>query len=199
MMGCWIPEWRGDPWYVYVSGSHFPKINTISLPYDRTSENDFYEELKRSKCWGDPDWLQGDIMIEIRKPRSGLAKVNPFNWSNTVEIPQTVCGRNITTISLRANLHVTKLILPITVKKIREYDVEKCIHLKEAVLPGTTEIGDNAFADCRNLKELWVSHKLKIIAANAFPRGVKPTIHAPAGSYAEDYAKKMKTPFRPTE
>jgi len=199
MMGCWIPERRGDPWYVYVSGSHSPKINTISLPYDRTSGNDFYEELKRSKCWGDPDWLQGDIMIEIRKPRSGLAKVNPFNWSNTVEIPQTVCGRTITSVSLRSNMYLTKLIAPATVKKINIDTLAKCTHLKETVLPGVTEIGDNAFADCRNLKELWVSQKLKIIAANAFPRGVKPTIHAPAGSYAEDYAKKMKIPFRPTE
>ena len=195
MMGCWIPEWRGDPWYVYVSGSHSPQINTISLPYDRTSENDFYEELKRSKFWGDPDWLQGDIMINVHKPRSGLAKVNPFNWSKTVEIPQTVCGRKITAVSLGTNSHITKLKVPSSVKRIEGCDLLKCIHLKEVILPGVTEIGENAFAGCRNLKDLWVSNKLKSISAKAFPRGIKPTIHAPAGSYAEAYAKEHNIPF----
>ena len=198
MMGCWIREWI-DPWYVYVSGNHAPKINTICLPYDRTSGNGFYEELKRSKCWGEPDWLQGNIMIDVHKPRSGLARINPFNWSNTIEIPQTVCGRKITTVYLGSNLRITKLIAPVAVKKIKEYDLSKCIHLKEAVLPGVTEIGESALAGCRNLKDLWVSNKLKSIAADAFPKGIKLTIHAPVGSYAEEYAKKMKIPFEPTE
>lgn len=199
MMGCWIPERKGEPWYVYVSGSHSPKINTIWLPFDRTSGNGFYEELKRSKCWGDPDWLQGDIMIDIHKPRSGIARVNPFNWSNTIEIPEKVCGRKITTISLRSNMHLTKLIAPATVKKIDAYTLTKCIHLKEAVLPGVREIKETAFWDCKKLKDLWVSEKLKYVEPDAFPRGMKLTIHAPAGSFAEEYAKRKKFYFSPTE
>lgn len=197
MMGCWIPERKGEPWYVYVSGSHSPRINTIWLPFDRTSGNYFYEELKRSKCWGDPDWLQGDIMIEIHKPRSGLATVNPFNWSNTVEIPEKVCGRKITTISLRSNMHLTRLIAPATVKKLGTYDLSKCIHLKEAVFPGVTEIKTTAFWDCKKLKDLWVSEKLKNVEPDAFPAGAKVTIHAPAGSFAQEYAKRKRFPFEP--
>lgn len=198
MMGCWIPERKGEPWYVYVSGSHSPKINTIWLPFDRTSGNGFYEELKRSKCWGDPDWLQGDIMIDIHKPRSGLARANPFNWSNTIEIPEKVCGRKITTIYLRSNMHLTRLIAPATVKKIGAYDLSKCIHLKEAILPGVREIKGTAFGDCKKLKDLWVSEKLNNVEPDAFPGGMKLTIHAPAGSYAEEYAKRKKFSFDPT-
>lgn len=200
MMGCWIPERKGDPWYVYVSGSHSPKINTISFPYDRTSGNDFYEELKRSKCWGDPDWMQGDIMVDIHKPRSGLGRVNPFNWSNVVEIPEKVCGRKMTTIYLGANnKHITRLVVPAAVKKIDTYDLAKSIHLKEAVLPGVREIKTAAFKSCKNLKDLWVSEKLKDIEPDAFPAGAKVTIHAPAGSFAEEYAKREKLPFVPTD
>ena len=199
MMGCWIPERKGEPWYVYVSGSHSPKINTIWLPFDRTSGNGFYEEVKRSKCWGDPDWLQGDIMIDIHKPRSGLARVNPFDWSNTIEIPEKVCGRKITSIYLGTNnKHITKLIAPATIKKIGAYDLSKCIHLKEAVLPGVREIKETAFWDCKKLKDLWVSEKLQYVEPDAFPRGMKLTIHAPTGSFAEEYAKRKKFSFDPT-
>lgn len=199
MMGCWIPEWRGDPWYVYVSGSHSVKINTIPITYERTSANSFYEELKRSKYWGEPEWLQGDIMIDVHKPHSGLARINPFNWSNIIEIPQTVCGRRITMIRIEANLRITKLTVSGTVKKIGEYDLTKCTHLKDVMLPGVTEIRENAFAGCKNLKNLWLSDKLRRIAVNAFPKGIKPTIHAPAGSYAETWAKTMKYTFEASE
>jgi hypothetical protein len=199
MMGCWIPERKGEPWYVYVSGSHSPKINTIWLPFDRTFGNGFYEELKRSKCWGDPDWLQGDIMIDIHKPRSGLARVNPFNWSNAIEIPEKVCGRKITSIYLGTNnKHITKLVAPASVKKIGASDLAKCIHLKEAVLPGVREIKETAFWDCKKLKDLWVSEKLNNVEPDAFPRGMKLTIHAPTGSFAEEYAKRKKFSFDPT-
>ena len=196
MMGCWIPEFRGEPWYVYLSGSHSPKINTIPIRYERTSMNDFYEELKRSKCWGEPEWLFGDILIDVHKPRSGLARINPFNWSNTIEIPEKVSGRKITSLYLGSNnKHLTRLVAPVTVKKISSDSLTKCINLKEAVLPGVAEIKTMAFGDCKKLKDLWVSEKLKYVEPDAFPSGMKLTIHAPAGSFAEEYAKRKKFLF----
>lgn len=196
MMGCQIPEFRGDPWYVYVSGSHSIKINTIPITYNKISANDFYEELKRSKCWGEPEWLLGDIMPEIHKPHSGVARINPFNWSNTIDIPETVCDRRITSVFLAVNnQHVTRLILPKTVKKLSTTSLGKCMHLKELVIPGVTEIGAETFAGCKKLRDLWVSNKLKTIASNIFPSGMKLTIHAPKGSFAEQYAKQKKYLF----
>ena len=87
------------------------------------------------------------------------------------------------------NQHVTRLVLPKTVKKLSATSFGKCIHLKEVVLPGATEIGAETFAGCKKLRDLWVSNKLKTIALNAFPSGMKLTIHAPEGSFAEQYAK----------
>ena len=66
------------------------------------------------------------------------------------------------------------------------------MHLKEVVIPGVTEIGAETFAGCKKLRDLWVSNKLKTIALNAFPSGMKLTIHAPKGSFAEQYAKQKK-------
>lgn len=199
LMGCRIPEFQGESWHVYVSGSHSPKINTIPIRYERSSGNDFYTELKRSKFWGEPEWLFGDILIDVHKPRSGLARINPFNWSQAIDIPKMVCGRKITTIFIGdSGKHITRLAVPATVKKIGSLDLAKCMHLKEAVLPGVVEIKTAAFGHCKKLKDLWVSEKLKYIEPDAFPADIKPTIHAPAGSFAEQYARSKKYPFEET-
>lgn len=105
-------------------------------------------------------------------------------------------GEKITSIYLAINnKHITKLVAPATVKKIGTYDLLKCIHLKEAVLPGVKEIKETAFWDCKKLKDLWVSEKLQYVEPDAFPRGMKLTIHAPAGSFAEEYAIRKKFRF----
>ena len=59
------------------------------------------------------------------------------------------------------------------VRKIGDYVLFGCVYLTDIVIPASvTEIGTGAFRDC---------HKL--------------TIHAPAGSYAEQYAKENNIPF----
>ena len=45
-----------------------------------------------------------------------------------------------------------------------------------------------AFADCPNLKHVYMPQKTVIIGSNVFPAGV--TIHGKDGSYAEFYANK---------
>ena len=57
-------------------------------------------------------------------------------------------------------------------------------------------IGSRAFADCRNLRHIYIPEKTYPIAANAFegvPEGF--TIHGAAGSYAEFYAEKSGYQF----
>ena len=59
------------------------------------------------------------------------------------------------------------------VRKIGDFVLFGCVYLTDIVIPASvTEIGTGAFRDC---------HKL--------------TIHAPAGSYAEQYAKEHNIPF----
>ena len=59
------------------------------------------------------------------------------------------------------------------VHKIGDYVLFGCVYLTDIVIPASvTEIGTGAFRDCRKL-----------------------TIHAPAGSYAEQYARDNNIPF----
>ena len=52
-----------------------------------------------------------------------------------------------------------------------------------------------AFSGCTNLKELHVSANLIDIGYEAFSYCSNLTIYAPAGSYAETYAKENNIPF----
>lgn len=81
------------------------------------------------------------------------------------------------------------------VKGLPTTSLGKCMHLKEVIIPGATEIGAETFAGCKKLRDLWVSNKLETIASNGFPSSIKLTIHAPKGSFAEQYAKTKNYRF----
>ena len=52
-----------------------------------------------------------------------------------------------------------------------------------------------AFAYCENLKDVTISNSKTSIMGTAFSDCPNLTIHAPAGSYAEQYAKEHNIPF----
>jgi hypothetical protein len=56
-------------------------------------------------------------------------------------------------------------------------------------------IGGGAFVDCRNLTDITILNRTTRIGCSAFWDCHKLTIHAPAGSYAETYAKENNIPF----
>lgn len=72
--------------------------------------------------------------------------------------------------------------------------------IRVTVPDGVTEIGEVAFAACRSLTDIILPASLEKIADDALkdaedhtfePKGNLPvTIHAPKGSYAEEYAEK---------
>jgi hypothetical protein len=51
------------------------------------------------------------------------------------------------------------------------------------------------FDGCTNLTSITISGAVTYIGGSAFEDCPKLTIHGPAGSYAEQYAKKNKIPF----
>ena len=61
---------------------------------------------------------------------------------------------------------------------------------------GVKEIGDSAFRGCANLTSVTIPEGVTEIGRHAFYGCKKLTIHAPAGSAAEQYAKKYKIPFK---
>ena len=71
-----------------------------------------------------------------------------------------------------------------------------CSSLKTVVLPeSVTKIGPEAFCGCSNLSDIILPAGIKKIENDSFEKCKKLTIHAPAGSYAEAYAKKRKIAF----
>ena len=66
---------------------------------------------------------------------------------------------------------------------------------------GVRKIAAKAFYDCTGLKEVVLPASIKEIDSSAFgqnytSRPLNCTIHAPAGSYAEQYAKEHSIPFQ---
>ncbi len=60
---------------------------------------------------------------------------------------------------------------------------------------GVTEIGECAFEDCTGLTSVTIPKSVTKIGYNVFTNCRRLVIHAPAGSYAEQYAKKNSVKF----
>jgi hypothetical protein len=71
-----------------------------------------------------------------------------------------------------------------------------CTGLTEFVIPSSiTQLENGTFAGCTDLTVIQISENLTKISNTAFLGCPKVTIHAPAGSYAETYAKEHNIPF----
>jgi hypothetical protein len=89
-----------------------------------------------------------------------------------------------------------KLHIAQNVTKINSYAFMFQKNLEAVVLPeNVTEIGDQAFRDCGKLKYIFVPASVRSIGWMAFADCPDLTIHTPAGSYAETYAKENNIPF----
>ena len=60
---------------------------------------------------------------------------------------------------------------------------------------GVSGIGDRAFVGCKALLEIHIPKTVSVIGEYAFWECSCVSIHAPAGSYAETYAKENNIPF----
>ena len=68
--------------------------------------------------------------------------------------------------------------------------------MSKIVLPdGLEQVGRNAFSGCASLSELSIPDSVTAIGKDAFTGCKTLTIHAPAGSYAEQYVKENNIPF----
>ena len=82
-----------------------------------------------------------------------------------------------------------------SVTRIGEYAFYHCSRLRKMTIPaGVTRIGKEAFSGC-GLTSVTIPASVTSIGKSAFAKNPKLTIHAPAGSYAEQYAKENNIPF----
>ena len=80
--------------------------------------------------------------------------------------------------------------------RLTEVQREQRRQIVSITLPETiTTIGKWAFRDCTGLTSVTIPASAKKIDRSAFQGCEYLTIHAPAGSYAEQYAKKCNIPF----
>ena len=111
----------------------------------------------------------------------------------SVVIPDTV-----TKISERAFFaceSLKRVVLPKSLKCIENDAFCGCL-LESVEIPGGTEtIMELAFSRCSELQRIHIPASVQEISYPAIYRCPKVTIYAPAGSYAETYAKKYKIPF----
>ena len=81
---------------------------------------------------------------------------------------------------------------------IQPSDFAYCTALTEVVIPKqVTEIQGWAFNGCSSLKNVFIHGGVGKIHKTAFLECPHLTIHAPVGSYAEQYAKEHNIPSRP--
>ena len=98
--------------------------------------------------------------------------------------------------SVKVCLNITSVTINEGIKNIREHAFLGCEKLKNITIPNSvTNIGYFAFYECKSLKNIFIPSSVTNIGDYAFDRCRKLTIHAPAGSYAETYAKENNIPF----
>ena len=118
--------------------------------------------------------------------------------------------------------NLTRVILPARVSHIGEYAFADCERLTDIVIPEKvtrigknafngaglisvtlpeklTSIGESAFENCWELASITIPASVTKIGPDAFVNCPRLTIHALAGSYAEQYAKEKNIPFQAIE
>ena len=112
----------------------------------------------------------------------------------SVTIPDSVT--KIGEEAFRGCKGLTSITIPAGVTEIGCAAFWYCTGLTSVTIPdGVTEIGGGTFADCTGLTSVTIPAGVTEISVSAFEKCKKLTIHAPAGSYAEQYAKKCNIPF----
>ena len=112
----------------------------------------------------------------------------------SVTIPASVTEIDDGTFSGCTGL--TSVTIPTSVTEIGDRTFFGCTGLTSVTIPARVKkIGWYAFFGCTGLTSVTIPARVKKIGKSAFEKCKNLTIHAPAGSYAEEYAKKNNIRF----
>lgn len=112
----------------------------------------------------------------------------------SVTVPEGVTEIGLSAFSGCRSL--TAVHLPSGLKSIPHDCFRGCDSLVRFTIPeGVKEIDSYAFYNCDSLTEIHIPSSVKKIKSSAFNCCWHLTVHAPAGSYAESYAKEKNIPF----
>ena len=129
----------------------------------------------------------------------GVDKIGNDVFRDCTGLTSVTIPKGVTEIGIRAFsgcTSLTNVILPEGVKKIGDSAFEGCTGLASVTIPkGVKEIGSFAFSGCTGLASVTIPASVTKIGGWAFQGCEHLTIHAPAGSYTEQYAKENHIPF----
>ncbi len=145
---------------------------------------------------GDKVFTYCSKLIEVIFPDS-MTRIGNETFSWTSALSGVILPEKLSRIGEKAfwRSGIRTLVLPENVMFIENEAFCECWSLTVVMIRGTeTNIGSNAFSWCSSLTDVHIPGGLRNISRDAFS-GCKCTIHAPAGSYAEQYAKEHNIPF----
>jgi len=167
------------------------KDTKIVIPSER---NGFPIEEISSRAF-----YESEGIVEVTVPDS-VKRIGLFAFSGSKDLEKVTLPVGLTEIPDGTFEYCPKLSsvnIPQGVTKIGADAFSLCSSLANVQIPeSVTNLGDSVFALCHNLTELQIPGSVTAIGDMAFIGcGRQFTIHAPAGSYAEQYAKENTIPF----
>lgn len=141
-----------------------------------------------------PQNVRGKITVGFQIENNVLVKYEEEPGITEVVIPKGVTQIGCGVFSWCET--VTSVTIPESVTEIGWYAFESCRSLKNIRIPTeVSKIESGTFIGCQNLTSVTIPESVTEIGDWAFLGCEKLTIHAPAGSYAEEYAKENEISF----
>lgn len=147
-------------------------------------------------------FLRGnENVVEINIPDT-ITKISSEAFEFCTNLEKVTMGKNVEVIGeslCLSDSSLKEVTLSESLKEIPVCAFGGCYSLEVVSIPNSViSIKDNAFAKCTSLKEVHMTNSVTDIAEGANPSFEdcdNLTIYAPAGSYAEQYAKNNNIPF----
>ena len=155
--------------YCFVSWSFDTEmVSQMTFPYTIPNDSDEYVTLYANFVAGTTDEL---MFTTIPSTSDREYEVAYSGNGEKIVIPDSYYGKKITMVSRIEAPNAKEIILPQTVKDIKNGAFENCSLLEKINIPYIVEtIPERCFSGCVNLKDVFISRSVKIIGKEAFAR-----------------------------
>ena len=167
-------------------------ITGVLTATEAKKEWKYEKNLKGGICLLDYKGSETDVVVPTAIGKDHVTAIGSYAFSPT--------RSRLTAVRAEQRRQITTVRLSETVTQIGDYAFSSCIGLTDIAMPDSvTKIGERAFSNCQTLTSITIPKRVTNIGKNAFQDCPNLVIHAPVGSYAEQYAKKNSIPFQTME